>query len=117
LLFVLESASPIDFVRLWACTMAAKKRASDDASAGPKAKKAKTAEERKAPKPVTEKAGDAQPPQSSTLLREEVDFPRGGGTTFTPFEVKAIQKEGLEEANKELFQVRSMMLAEWIILI
>lgn len=35
----------------------------------------------------------------------EVDFPRGGGTTFTPIEVKTIRAEAHKEANEELFQV------------
>jgi rRNA biogenesis protein RRP5 len=39
------------------------------------------------------------------LLTEEVDFPRGGGTTFTPLEVKAIRAEAVKEANAELFEV------------
>jgi rRNA biogenesis protein RRP5 len=86
--------------------MAVKKRASEDASAGPKAKKAKTAGERKASKPTSEKPRDTPVASASTLIREETDFPRGGGTSFTPFEVKVIQQEGLEEAKQELFQVR-----------
>ena len=42
---------------------------------------------------------------SNPLLTEEVDFPRGGGTTFTPLEVKAIRAEAVKEANAELFEV------------
>ncbi|KAF7339807.1 rRNA biogenesis protein RRP5 [Mycena venus] len=33
-----------------------------------------------------------------------VDFPRGGGTSFTPLEVKAIRAEAVKEANAELFE-------------
>jgi hypothetical protein len=42
---------------------------------------------------------------ASSLLTEEVDFPRGGGTTFTPSEVKKIRIEAIKEADKELFEV------------
>lgn len=39
----------------------------------------------------------------SNLMNEEVDFPRGGGTSLTAAEVKAIQAEATQEANEELF--------------
>ena len=42
----------------------------------------------------------------NSLQTEEVDFPRGGGTSFTPLEVKTIRAEAVKEANAELFQVR-----------
>lgn len=42
---------------------------------------------------------------TNSLLTEEVDFPRGGGTSFTPLEVKAIRAEAVKEANSELFEV------------
>jgi len=35
----------------------------------------------------------------------EVDFPRGGGTSFTPAEVKSIRAEAQREANKDIFKV------------
>ncbi|KAF9460156.1 hypothetical protein BDZ94DRAFT_1266781 [Collybia nuda] len=41
--------------------------------------------------------------QVTNLVAEEVDFPRGGGTSFTPLEVKAIRAEAVKEAN-ELFE-------------
>ncbi|KAF8898934.1 hypothetical protein BD779DRAFT_1607574 [Infundibulicybe gibba] len=66
--------------------MVAQKRSLDDASANRKAKKVKTAE-----RPATE-------------IVQEVDFPRGGGTSFTPLEVKAIRAEAVKEANDELFE-------------
>ena len=44
--------------------------------------------------------------QASSLIAEDVDFPRGGGTSFTPLEVKAIRAEAVKEANEELFHVR-----------
>ncbi|KAF7310754.1 hypothetical protein HMN09_00618400 [Mycena chlorophos] len=58
------------------------KRPLDDASSARKPKKPKTAEK----------------------AAEDVDFPRGGGTTFTPLEVKAIRAEAVKEANAELFK-------------
>jgi hypothetical protein len=42
----------------------------------------------------------------------EVDFPRGGGTTFNPLEVKAIRAEAVKEANEELFEVGTCILSE-----
>lgn len=39
----------------------------------------------------------------SSLINEEVDFPRGGGTSLTAAEVKAIRAEATQEANEELF--------------
>lgn len=78
--------------------MAAQKRALDEASGTPRSKKTKVSDNT-----------DAKPSKSvqpvSNLLTEEVDFPRGGGTTLTPAEVKAIRAEGIKEANEELIQV------------
>ena len=80
--------------------MAAQKRTLDDSASSPKAKKSRT-----------DKPGKSKnlPPASTTagssLLTEEVDFPRGGGTSFTPLEVKAIRAEAVKEANAELFEV------------
>ncbi|KAH8119935.1 hypothetical protein DFH11DRAFT_1557375 [Phellopilus nigrolimitatus] len=40
--------------------------------------------------------------QAPSVLRpEEVDFPRGGGSSFTPVEYKAIRAEALKELNDE----------------
>lgn len=39
----------------------------------------------------------------SNLMDEEVDFPRGGGTSLTAAEVKTIRAEATQEANEELF--------------
>ena len=41
----------------------------------------------------------------SKILEEEVDFLRGGGTSFTPLEVKAIRAEAVKEVNADLFKV------------
>ena len=46
------------------------------------------------------------PSSGATLPAEELDFPRGGGTSFTPLEVKAIRAEAVKEANVEIFEVR-----------
>jgi rRNA biogenesis protein RRP5 len=48
----------------------------------------------------------------STLANEEIDFPRGGGTSLTAAEVKTIRAEGTQEANSELFAVSSVILLE-----
>ncbi|KAJ6519637.1 hypothetical protein C8R45DRAFT_1204771 [Mycena sanguinolenta] len=74
--------------------MAALKRALDDPSTLRKSKKAKT----------TGVATENTPQTASKLVSDEVDFPRGGGTSFTPLEVKAIRAEAVKEANAELFE-------------
>lgn len=76
--------------------MAAQKRALEESSTGHQSKKPK----------VTDGGQAKQPLQPVTsLIAEEVDFPRGGGTSFTPLEVKAIRAEAVKEANEELFEV------------
>ena len=37
---------------------------------------------------------------------DEIDFPRGGGSSFTPLEQRAIRAEALKEADEEIFKVR-----------
>ncbi|KAJ6604467.1 hypothetical protein DFH09DRAFT_1122792 [Mycena vulgaris] len=71
--------------------MAALKRPLDDPSTARKSKKTKTTN-----------TNDVRP--ASKLVSDEVDFPRGGGTSFTPLEVKAIRAEAVKEANAELFE-------------
>lgn len=89
--------------------MVSKKRGLDDATS-PRAKKVKPAEgsadkkekkEKKASRKV-EKPAQLQ----HTIVPEEIDFPRGGGTSYTPQEVKAIRAEAIQEAEEELFKVR-----------
>ncbi|PFH54835.1 hypothetical protein AMATHDRAFT_72594 [Amanita thiersii Skay4041] len=46
---------------------------------------------------------DPSTPSRTKKKREDVDFPRGGGTTLTPAEVKAFRAEAIQEANEELF--------------
>jgi len=42
----------------------------------------------------------------------EIDFPRGGGSSFTPLETKAIRAEALQELKDEqIFNVR--LLDKW----
>jgi rRNA biogenesis protein RRP5 len=81
--------------------MAAQKRSLEDTSASRKVKKLKT-----------DSGKNKSKPGPSTLLTEEVDFPRGGGTSFTPLEVKAIRAEAMKEANAELFKVCFSLLTE-----
>lgn len=83
--------------------MAAKKRQLEDSPA-PKSKKTKLATEGKKEKKVKI---DQPPQQTVHTAPEDVDFPRGGGSSFTPLEVKAIRAEAVKEANDELFKVRS----------
>lgn len=78
--------------------MAAQKRVLDDASTSHKSKKTKLSDQ---DKPKAERL----PQPVSNLVSEEVDFPRGGGTSFTPLEVKAFRAEAIKEANDELFEV------------
>jgi rRNA biogenesis protein RRP5 len=80
---------------------AQKRRLKDDSSGQKKSKKAKipakSAKERK------EDATSTLPVSALTL--EEVDFPRGGGTSLTPLEVKTIQAEAYREVNEEISKV------------
>ncbi|KAF8640392.1 hypothetical protein AX17_000062 [Amanita inopinata Kibby_2008] len=77
--------------------MAAQKRPFEDASTTPRAKKSKIAN--------STRVKTVKPPQpASNVFAEEVDFPRGGGTSLTPAEVKTIRAEAVKEANEELFR-------------
>jgi hypothetical protein len=76
------------------------KRVLDEGSSTRKAKKIKFADEDNSGKA---KEQPLMPP--SNLTTEEVDFPRGGGSSFTPIEVKALRAEALREADSELFEV------------
>jgi rRNA biogenesis protein RRP5 len=79
--------------------MAALKRPLDDPSTIRKTKKTKT----------DNVATENTPQTASKLVSDDVDFPRGGGTSFTPLEVKAIRAEAVKEANAELFEVRNIL--------
>ncbi|KAJ8702367.1 rRNA biogenesis protein rrp5 [Pleurotus ostreatus] len=74
--------------------MAAKKRSNDTSNDDRKSKKPKTE------KPTTK----AAPPAASTLISEEVDFPRGGGTSLSALEVKTLRAEAVKEADEALFE-------------
>ena len=76
---------------------AGKKRVLDEASGTPKAKKSKTEKSRDKPEQKTQPV--------STLVADDIDFPRGGGTTLTPLEVKTLRAEAAKEVDKELFAV------------
>ncbi|KAI9461178.1 nucleic acid-binding protein [Russula earlei] len=84
--------------------MASKKRNLEDAASS-KAKKSKLTAEGSAlagKKANKEKEKAAKPPPLHVLnaAPEEIDFPRGGGTSFTAQEVKAIRDEAMNEANQ-----------------
>lgn len=81
--------------------MAAQKRALDDSSSTQRAKKPRAEGDKTKGKNKSSTNG----PAATSLATEEVDFPRGGGTSFTPHEVKAIRAEAVKEANAELFKV------------
>lgn len=77
------------------------KRGLEEPASTPKAKKSRVGEKESKGK----KNADKQPVPVPSVAQDEVDFPRGGGTTFTPLEVKAIRAEAVKEANEELFNV------------
>jgi len=77
------------------------KRTLEDAGEGAPPKKIKLASKsEKKHKPEA-----ALPAQTPSGPSDEVDFPRGGGTSFTPAEVKTIRAEAQREANEEIFKV------------
>jgi rRNA biogenesis protein RRP5 len=79
------------------------KRVLDEGSSTHRAKKVKLADKDK-----NSKAKEQPIEALLKLTTEEVDFPRGGGSSFTPIEVKAIRAEALREADSELFEVCSL---------
>ena len=81
----------------------ATKRTLEDAGEGTSPKKIKLAS--KPEKKHRSKAGQV-PAQALPGPNEEVDFPRGGGTSFTPAEIKTIRAEAQREANEDIFKVR-----------
>jgi rRNA biogenesis protein RRP5 len=76
-------------------------------------KRARTdADKPRKPRPSNGENADAGPSKPSTaprpapafvssLHRDEGDFPRGGGTSLTAFEVKQVRDEGRREADAE----------------
>lgn len=87
--------------------MAGHKRARADSTSAPKSKKLKSDN--------VDHAGLSRP--ESSLVSGEVDFPRGGGTTFTPLEVKSIRTEAVKEANEELFKVSFVSVDDFTVFI
>lgn len=86
--------------------MVSQKRSLEDA-ASPKAKKYKLAADGSTAKKEKRAKSKGDKPLEHVLnaAPEEIDFPRGGGTTFTAQEVKAIRAEAIQEAD-DLFKVR-----------
>ena len=80
----------------------ATKRTLEDASEDASPKKIKLAS-----KPEKKRKSEAAQVsvQTSSGPSGEVDFPRGGGTSFTPAEVKTIRAEAQREANEDIFKV------------
>lgn len=78
------------------------KRGLEEPATTSKAKKSRVGEKEGKSKAKADKPSAPIP----SVAQEEIDFPRGGGTTFTPLEVKAIRAEAVKEANEELFNVR-----------
>jgi len=87
--------------------MVSKKRSLEDA-ASPKAKKSKLAADGSTAKKEKRAKSKVDKPLEPVLnaAPEEIDFPRGGGTTLTAQEVKAIRAEAIQEAD-DLFKVRA----------
>ncbi|KIJ65006.1 hypothetical protein HYDPIDRAFT_175081 [Hydnomerulius pinastri MD-312] len=79
--------------------MAGHKRALEDGSSVQKSKKSKVLSE----KPEKKSRKEQSAPSTSAMTTEEIDFPRGGGTSLTALEVKAIRAEAAMEADQELF--------------
>lgn len=92
------------------------KRGLEDSSGTPKAKKSKVEEKRTKAKDNRDDKAEKPSVPASNLVQDEVDFPRGGGTSFTPLEVKAIRAEAVKEANEELFNVRILCVHYYLII-
>ncbi|KAI6153747.1 hypothetical protein BKA82DRAFT_4093589 [Pisolithus tinctorius] len=78
--------------------MTGKKRALEDGTSSRKAKKAKGS----SGKSHEKYPGEDSFPVDSTVMAEEVDFPRGGGTNLTALEEKEIRAEAIKEVDKGL---------------
>jgi hypothetical protein len=48
--------------------------------------------------------------RTSLLASEEIDFPRGGGTSLTALELKEARTEGLNDAESQIFKVCDAIL-------
>jgi rRNA biogenesis protein RRP5 len=89
--------------------MVSKKRNLEDDTSLKAKKKSKLAAEastdKKQKRDKAKVKADKRLETTSNIVSEEIDFPRGGGTTFTPQEVKTIRAEAMTEAD-DLFKVR-----------
>lgn len=57
-------------------------------------------------KPREQATDNATATARTTLLAsEEIDFPRGGGTTLTALELKEARAEGVKDAESQIFKV------------
>ncbi|KZV74937.1 nucleic acid-binding protein [Peniophora sp. CONT] len=87
-----------------------KKRQLEDSASAPKPKKTKVASgdqekrEKKAHADKPVEAATKAAVNAAVAAPEEVDFPRGGGSALTPFEIKSTRVEAVKEANEELFK-------------
>ena len=57
-----------------------------------------------------ENLGNPQLPAATILSKDEVDFPRGGGTNFSALEYKQIHAEAIKELKDEVFKVCSCVV-------
>ena len=81
--------------------MASKKRSSDD-TVLTKRKKPKLSQ--------TQPPAEENVPSTSLLRPDDVDFPRGGGTSLTAVEYKSVKAEALKELQAELvFKVLALV--------
>ncbi|KAF8445766.1 U3 snoRNP-associated protein Rrp5 [Boletus edulis BED1] len=76
-----------------------KHRLDDDGTSVQKSKKTKLLSDK--PEKKTHKRDSV--PSTSAMTLDAIDFPRGGGSTLTPLEVKTIRAEAVREADQELF--------------
>ncbi len=85
--------------------MAIAKRSADSAAERP-IKKARTADAGAAPKKPS-----VNPVFTSALVADETDFPRGGGTSLTPLELKETREAGRKQADSEVQAVSHAQVA------
>jgi rRNA biogenesis protein RRP5 len=92
--------------------MAVGKRSADDAAVRPQ-KKARTEASKSSTsaKPSAPTKPTVNPVFSSALVADETDFPRGGGTSLTPLELKETREAGKKQAELEVQAVST--LASW----
>jgi rRNA biogenesis protein RRP5 len=83
-----------------------KKRAAEDVTSSSKKVKSSS-------KPAASSSSGvaaAPPVYKSSLVADEVDFPRGGGSTLTPYEFKEATNEARQEADRDAkVEVRSRL--------